>query len=312
AGPDTPVHTVRPGPSPAGAPDGPDTLHPSATPRRPGTVPDQRSAPRTPGVTGRPAPHEAAGAARHAALPAPGPTADGPGPTDPDFVDTAYGGLFYLLNLALRLGLYGDFSTPGEPGIALHPFDLLALLGPELLTDPDPADGIWPLLADLVDRTGGAVAGAAFVPTDDWRVPVQWLAPFDDSDDDAAWLWSSAHGRLRVRHPAGFTILDTALEASPPGGRRPEGRRPCADRIRRWLAALGDYARARLALALDHPPATVVDRVVRHRARVFVTPVHVDIALSLDALPVEVRIAGLDRDPGWLPAAGRAVSFRFD
>ncbi|MFD9100234.1 hypothetical protein ACFVZN_04070 [Streptomyces virginiae] len=242
-------------------------------------------------------------------------------------MDTSYGGLFYLLNLALRLGLYGDFSAPCEPGIALHPFDLLALLGTELLTDPDPADGIWPLLADLAGRTGGAVPGAGFVPPDDWRVPVQWLAPFDDSDVSAAWLWSSAHGRLRVRHPAGFTILDAALGAPQPGGRRPERcgsercgsvrcgserRRSGADRIRRWLAALGDYARARLALALDHPSATVVDLVVRHRARVFVTPVHVDIALSLDMLPVEVRMAGLDRDPGWLPAAGRAVSFRFD
>ncbi|MFE2880837.1 hypothetical protein ACFXGO_35195, partial [Streptomyces roseus] len=289
---------------------GPDLRHPPATSRLPGPVPDRRSEP-PPDLLGHFAAPEGAGAARRAAPPVSGPAPETPGPA-PDFVDTAYGGLFYLLNLALHLGLYGDFSTPGEPGIDLHPFDLLALLGSELLRDPDPTDGIWPLLGALAGRAGRAEAGAGFEPPDDWRVPVQWLAPFEGRDGGAAWLWSSAHGRLRVRHPAGFTVLDTALRGPRPEGRR-HGQGPSgADRRRRWLSALGDYARARLALVLGRPPDTVADLVVRQRARVFVTPVHVDVSLSLDALPVEVRIAGLDRDPGWLPAAGRALSFRFD
>ena len=33
--------------------------------------------------------------------------------------------------------------------------------------------------------------------------------------------------------------------------------------------------------------------------------------LSLAALPIAIRLAGLDRDPGWIPAAGHAVAFRF-
>lgn len=32
---------------------------------------------------------------------------------------------------------------------------------------------------------------------------------------------------------------------------------------------------------------------------------------SLEQLPLAVRIAGLDRDPGWIPAAGRDVRFYF-
>jgi hypothetical protein len=56
----------------------------------------------------------------------------------------------------------------------------------------------------------------------------------------------------------------------------------------------------------------VAEVLLRRRARVVVTPVHVDVVLSLAELPVEVRLAGLDRDPGWVPAAGRDVRYRFE
>src|SRR5439155_1567674 len=41
-------------------------------------------------------------------------------------IDTAFGGLFYLLNLALALELYGDFTMPAHTGIALPVWDFLA------------------------------------------------------------------------------------------------------------------------------------------------------------------------------------------
>jgi hypothetical protein len=47
-------------------------------------------------------------------------------------------------------------------------------------------------------------------------------------------------------------------------------------------------------------------------ARVSVTTTHLDVVMALSDLPVEVRLAGLDRDPGWVPAAGRSVAFHFD
>jgi hypothetical protein len=47
-------------------------------------------------------------------------------------------------------------------------------------------------------------------------------------------------------------------------------------------------------------------------ARVTETPVRVDVHFSLDRHPIEIRLAGLDRDPGWVPAAGRYITFHFD
>jgi hypothetical protein len=43
-----------------------------------------------------------------------------------------------------------------------------------------------------------------------------------------------------------------------------------------------------------------------------VTPTRVDVLMKLNELPIAIRLAGLDRDPGWVPAAGRFVAFRFE
>ena len=49
-----------------------------------------------------------------------------------------------------------------------------------------------------------------------------------------------------------------------------------------------------------------------HPARIQLTPVHLDIYLALAELPIAIRLAGLDRDPGWVPSAGRSLAFHFD
>jgi len=43
-----------------------------------------------------------------------------------------------------------------------------------------------------------------------------------------------------------------------------------------------------------------------------VTATHVDIFFALDELPIEIRLAGLDRNPGWVPAAGRFIALHYD
>jgi hypothetical protein len=45
--------------------------------------------------------------------------------------------------------------------------------------------------------------------------------------------------------------------------------------------------------------------------RVLVTATHVDVLLSLQHVDLPARAAGLDRDPGWVPALGRIVLFHF-
>jgi hypothetical protein len=43
-----------------------------------------------------------------------------------------------------------------------------------------------------------------------------------------------------------------------------------------------------------------------------VTATRLNVTFELARLPLAVRLAGLDRDPGWVPAAGRYVAFHFE
>jgi hypothetical protein len=48
-----------------------------------------------------------------------------------------------------------------------------------------------------------------------------------------------------------------------------------------------------------------------HHARVTVTPTHLDVFFKLSELPIAIRLSGLDRNPGWVPAAGRYIMLHF-
>jgi hypothetical protein len=242
-------------------------------------------------------------------------------PEEPvEVIETELGGIFFLANLAIYLGLVADFSAPSDPGVGLDPWDLLALLAPKLLDDPSPRDPVWSLLARLASRDERQPPGRDFTPPTDWRVPPEWLEPWPAAEE---WVWSRARGRLRVRHPAGFLVLDVTAEdgeldvyaAFAPRLRRA---RVPGDGARgrpatRWIHRLAAYVRPRLALALGlDDPGDVARVLLRRPARVHVTPAHVDVVLSLAQHPLEIRLAGLDRDPGWIPAAGRFLTFRFE
>ena len=251
--------------------------------------------------------------------------------------ETDLGGVFYLLNLGLALGLYGDFTTPLRSGIALSPWDFVALLARRLLGEEVAADPVWPLLALLAGREPYEPPGRGFDPPAEWRLPPEWLAPFAG---EGPWRWEATGGRLVLDHPTGFPILDLPIDAGDPARqlrralRAYPGRPPVRARRRpasaashsgtqeprnpgtpldRWLDWLAPYVRARLARApglaeRGDPPHLLC----RGRARVVATATHLDVTFRLADLPVEVRLAGLDRDPGWVPAAGRFVAFHYE
>ena len=310
--------------APVRAPAPRPTEEPSPPSRRPRVLPERSTAHRrAPRARKEPAPQPARRLSAPTPPAAPTPIWPEPEPEPPWgaaalVVETELGGVFYLLNLALFLGLYGDFTRPLEPGIALDPWTYLMLLSRRLLGRPERRDPLWGLLARLAGPS-------AFRPPRAWRTPKAWLEPFEH---DGVWRWSAACGTLRLVHPAGFTVVAVPRTAAParaqlarelarlrlqPALRRtavpPEPAQPLA----RWVARLAAYADARLRIALGLAPDAALDELLlRHRARVFVTATHVDVVLRLTELPLEVRFAGLDRTPGWVPAAGRFVSLHFE
>jgi hypothetical protein len=70
------------------------------------------------------------------------------------------------------------------------------------------------------------------------------------------------------------------------------------------VAAIRDW----LELHVDLP----LPRVLELAAFVHADETRVDAVFSLVEHPIEIRIAGLDIDPGWIPAAGRALHFHFE
>lgn len=244
-------------------------------------------------------------------------------------IHTRLGGLFYLINLGLFLDLYGDFTTPAHSGIALPIWDFVALLGQQLVGEGLQHDPVWSLLARLAGRSEQEEPGRDFDPPDRWCVAPAWLAPFAH---EGIWEWDAFGGRLRARHPAVFCVLDVPLDGDGPTQQLLRETRAWTDSaglewrrsssaidaegdspLQRWIGWLMPYVRARLQRALGLSAADDLPRVLcAHDARVLVTPTHLDVTCALDTLPIEIRLAGLDRDPGWVPAAGRYIAFHFE
>jgi len=162
-------------------------------------------------------------------------------------IETELGGLFYLINLALFMEIYSDFTSPVESfHDDLSIWDFVMIVGREINQDRDLEDPIWTGLQDLRD----------------------------------------VHD-----NPENPEILS-----------KPE-----------WLTDLLPHLRARLILALGiDSEDSLADILLHHHARVAITPTHLDIYFSLADHPIELRLSGLDRNPGWVPAAGRFIAFHYD
>ncbi|KRB04317.1 hypothetical protein ASD86_18525 [Lysobacter sp. Root690] len=247
-------------------------------------------------------------------------------------IDTEFGGLLYLLNVALALELYGDFTSPRTPGIALSPWDWLAMIARAWFGASFRNDPLDAVLAKLAGRGAHQSPGADFDPGRDASMPNAWLRPWGEIDRLG---YRADADRLRIWHPQGFVVFDQprdrglspAVQAANLCATRDHLRGATLQRMarslspgrsrqtaQRWLDRLLPYLHARIALALglDAHDAELPAQVCRHRARVRCDLTHLDVHLSLASLPLSLRIAGLDRDPGWIPAAGRSIRFHFD
>lgn len=170
----------------------------------------------------------------------------------PNCISTEWGGSFYLVNVAIALGFYGDFTTPARPGLALPLWDFLALVGERMIGEEFAEDPLPCLFAKLSGRAEGESPGADF------------------------------------EAPTGETLAI-------------------------WLDRICHEIQARVAasLGLGHD-CDLGAFVLNHHAKIETNSERLDAHFSLAEHPVELRVAGLDRDPGWVPAGGRSIYFHYD
>lgn len=167
-----------------------------------------------------------------------------------DRIASEWGGVLYLVNLALAAGLYQDFTAPARSGLALPLWDFLALLGERLVGEEFAHDPLPGLLARLSCRAEEDPPGAEFEP-------------------------------------------------------------PTGEPLDRWVARICDDFQERVKRSIG-PDRDFRALVLNHGAKIEASSTRFDAYFSLAAHPIELRLAGLDRDPGWVPAAGRAIYFHYD
>jgi hypothetical protein len=155
-------------------------------------------------------------------------------------------------------------------------------------------------------------------------------------DTKQVWWWNVVDDRVRVRHASGFQVLDLviesgnikeqlsreiapyqnsflSLERSELGNDVPDRKLGTSSPTQVWLSRLMPYARARLRAALGPgAPEDPGPFVCRQHAIVRAGETYVEVFFNLSEHPIELRLAGLDRDPGWVPAAGRFISFHYN
>lgn len=264
-----------------------------------------------------------------------------------DGIATDLGGVLFLIVAMCALDLPDAFEDSLGLASEAGAWGTLDLLGRALLAPfarpADIADPLWPVLASLAGRraTSSPRLAARTGPT--FQVPLAWPAAVGD-DDAGAFAWGAAGGRVRLwsEQSGGYLLVDRPLDPASTGkeavfsalsrygleaGCRHRAfasaplasvRGPLVRGLSRdlifWLRRVVPFVRLRLHRALGSPADGVdpVAHLFRRRARLYVTSTHVDLAMSLDEVSLPARLAGLDRDPGWLPEFGRVIKFHYE
>jgi hypothetical protein len=261
-------------------------------------------------------------------------------------VQTALGGVLYLTNLMCQLDLPACFEADWELDSQVGAWGTLELLGRGLLVGESqalPLDPLWTALAQLDGRAPGTLPGAAVRSSRRFALPVAWVTPAVSGE--AQYYWATQYQRLRLWSAAGYVLLDCPQHTAPPASQAqaalqdygtsavPVSLTPAAfdqapvthlagplvtglsPSLRHWLVFVLPYLRLRLqqALQLTAPEAHELARtLLLYPGQLYVTSTHVDLVLCLQDISLPVRLAGLDRNPGWLPDFGRVVLLHFE
>jgi hypothetical protein len=93
--------------------------------------------------------------------------------------------------------------------------------------------------------------------------------------------------------------LPSAQEASATAGER--------EAIAETGAAI--TAAVRDLLGREEPDPELIASICRHQADIVAEPGWIEVRFPLDQVSIDLRRAGLDRDPGWVPWLGVVVRF---
>lgn len=206
---------------------------------------------------------------------------------------TALAGALYLVNVMRSLHLPECFEHDWRLASGAGAWGTLAALAAGLLDDPSEelrADPMWSVLAALNGCDRDEEIGTACCEPERFAWPQDWQQLME--------------GETALTEP----VVTPSTTAMKPPVRISES-------CRRWLSHALPLVRWRIARGFGSTQADdphVGRMLLQHPGRVHVTSSHVDVVFPLELVSLPVRLAGLDRDPGWVPSFGRVVSFHFE
>ncbi|GAA3514187.1 hypothetical protein GCM10022140_47660 [Rhodococcus aetherivorans] len=199
-------------------------------------------------------------------------------------VITELGGAFFLVEFVRTLRLPERFEDDWQLASRLGWWGTIEILARSLVPrNPARArDPIWTVLTELA---GGrpTFERARSIPAHAPTTDPGGLIPQAEMSTEVTWA-----------------PVDTTLAG------------PARHGLRRWLECTRAPLCSLLADRLDCRPDDMFEALIERRARVAHDRTHVDVHYELASATVAVRRAGLDRDPGWVPALGRVITFHFD
>jgi hypothetical protein len=251
-----------------------------------------------------------------------------------DGVDTALGGVLFLINAMCALDLPDCFEAEWRLASTVGAWGILealarALLAPDALYAGDP---IWAALTALSGRNTHERLGAGLSRRPRYRLPHAWAAQMPEDANEPT-SWAVRGGRLRLWSHAGYVLSETRTETLSDAEQTPYGKpvrkrfadAPLADvsgpltagidhSLKHWLVLAVPFIRLRLirALGLDPVQESLQTMLLARPGRLYATGTHIDLVMHLRTVSLPVRLAGLDRNPGWLADFGRVILFHFE
>jgi hypothetical protein len=260
---------------------------------------------------------------------------------------TRLGGVLYLINLMQQLNLPACFEPDWPATCRLGSWETLEVLARGLLFNADIEllnDPLWDALARLDNREPGVPPGGGFTRPTQYRLPADWWA-FFPAVENPRYFWAVRKQRLRIWSELGFVLIDR-LEQNPItenyllAALQPYAgsaysahilhraytdapvnyhSRPWLDGINsallNWLALVLPFIRLYLMSTLHlrpEEPLELEKAAFFYPGELHVTASHVDLVMTLETISLPIRMAGLDRNPGWLADFGRVILFHFN
>lgn len=217
-------------------------------------------------------------------------------------VQSKYAGLLFLCNLFLHLDLITDFSDLSRR--THSPWALLGRVGLMAFADfrDDP---LWTLCHTREDRPASWTP-RIHLPS---VLPSSWTSLLPEANH---WKLDTTRytTQFAVQHPCGVWIATGNEHAfrkwHPHAPLSMEPLAPHPDQATRFF----EFLQAVLQDALN--TAEPFGLLCQSPGLLEATAAQLDVTFSLEQHPIEIRMLGLDRDPGWLPQAGLGLHFHFE